>query len=53
MSRKNLPSDVTIKRSRTIGPRQQRKHSEQRGAGLLGSVFNLGEILLTSGQKEV
>lgn len=44
MSKNNLLANVAIKRALTIGPRQQRKHSEQRGAGLLGSVFNLGEI---------
>ena len=49
VSRKNLPSNVTIRRNRAIGPRQQRNRKTQQGAGLLGSVFNLGKNLLSSG----
>ena len=52
VSRKNLPSNVTIRRSRTIGPRRQRKRRTQQGAGILGSVFNLGKNLLSSGALE-
>ena len=47
VSRKYLPSNFTI-RSRTIGPRRQRKRRTQQGAGILGSVFNLGKSLLSS-----
>ena len=48
VSRRNLPSNVTIRRNRTIRPRGQRKRKTQQGARLLGSVFNLGKNLLTS-----
>ena len=49
VSRRNLPSHVTVRRNRTIWPGRQRKRKTQLGAGLLGSVFNLGKNLLTSG----
>ena len=49
VSRKNLPSNVTIKRKRTIGPRQQGKHKTETRSGMLGNVFRLGKNLLTSG----
>ena len=49
VSQRNLYSDVTIRRNRTIGPRRQRKRKTQQGAGLLGCVFNLGKKLITSG----
>ena len=49
VSRKNLPSNVTIRRSRTIGPRRQRKRRTQQGAGMLRIVFSLGKNLLSSG----
>ena len=49
VSRKNLPRTVTITKARTIGPRRQRKCKTQQGAGILGSAFNLGKNLLTSG----
>ena len=49
VSQRNLYSDVTIRRNRTIGPRRQRKRKTQQGAGLLGCVFNLGKNLITSG----
>ena len=46
--RNHLPSNVTIRRSRTMGPKRQRKHrTQQQGAETLGSVFNLGKNLLT------
>ena len=48
ISKKNLLSNVTIRRSQTIGPRWQRKRRTQQGAGILGSVFNLGKNLLSS-----
>ena len=41
--RKKLPTNVTIKRAQTIGPRLQRKRKTQQRAGILGSVFNLGK----------
>ena len=47
ISPRNLPSNVTIRRNRTIGPTRQRKRKTQQGAGLLGSVFNLGKNLVT------
>ena len=49
VSRKNLPSNVTIRRSWTIGPKWQRKRRTQQFARILGSVFNLGTNLLSSG----
>ena len=49
VSRKNLPSNVTIKRNRTIGPRRQRNRKTQEVAGLLGSVFSLRKNLISSG----
>ena len=46
--RNHLPSNVTIRRSRTMGPKRQRKRrTQQQGAETLGSVFNLGKNLLT------
>ena len=50
VSRKNLPRNVTINKARTIGRRRHRKRKTQQGAGILGSVFNLGKNLLTSGR---
>lgn len=47
MSKNNLLANVAIKRALTIGPRQQRKHKMQAGAGILGSAFNLGKSLLS------
>ena len=41
VSWEKLPSNVTIRRYRTIGRRRQRKHRAQQGTGRLGSVFNL------------
>ena len=49
VSRKNLPSNITIKRFQTIGPKRQIKHRKQQGTGILGSVFNFGKNLLSSG----
>ena len=46
--RKNLPRNVTIKRARQIGPRQQRKCKTQKGGSLLGNIVNLGSKVLTS-----
>ena len=49
VSRKNLPSNVTIRRSQILELRRQRKRRTQQGAGILGSVFKLGKNLLSSG----
>ena len=49
VNRKNLPLNVTVRRSWTIGPGRQRKHKTQQGAGLLGSVFSLGKNWILSG----
>ena len=51
VSRKNLPSNVTIRRNRTIGPRRQIKRKTQQGAGLLGSAFSLGKNLISSSKR--
>ena len=48
VKRKKLPSNVTIRRPPTIGPRRQRKRRTKQGAGILGSVFNLGKNLSSS-----
>ena len=40
MSRKNLLANVTIKKSRTSGPRRGRKQKNQ-GAGMRSSIFKL------------
>ena len=49
VSQKNLLSNVTIKRKRTIGPRQQRKHKTQTGSEMLGNAFRLGKNMITLG----
>ena len=50
VSRENVPSNVTIRRSGTIGSKRLRKRrTQQQNAGILGSVFNLAKNLLTSG----
>ena len=49
VSRKNLPSNVAIRTNQTIGPRRQRKCKTRQGTGLLGSVFSLGNNLISSG----
>ena len=47
---RNVPSNVTIRRSGTIGSKRLRKRrTQQQNAGILGSVFNLAKNLLTSG----
>ena len=48
VSRKNVPSNVTIRRNWTTGTRRQRKRKSQQGATLLGSVFSLGESIISS-----
>ena len=45
VSRKESPANVTIKRTRTIGLRQQWKQGQQ-GSGLLSSTFILGSRLI-------
>ena len=49
VSQKNLLSNLTIKRKRTMGPRQQRKHKTQTGSGMLGNVFRVGKNMITLG----
>ena len=49
VSRKNLLSNVAIRTNQTIGPRRQRKCKTRQGTGLLGSVFSLGNNLISSG----
>ena len=49
VSRKSLPENVTIKKNRTIGPRQKRKRKTQKGSWLVGTALRLGKNLLTSG----
>ena len=49
VSRKSLLANVTIKRNRTIGPKQKRKCKTQKGSGLLGTALRVGKTLLASG----
>ena len=42
ISKKSLPRNATINKAQTIGPRRQRKHKTQQGAGILGSGTLLG-----------
>ena len=49
ISWKNLPSNVTIKNTWTIGPRQQGKRKTQTESEMLGKVFRLGKNLLMLG----
>ena len=49
VSRKKWQSNVTIESCLTIGPRRQKKGKTQQVAGILGSVFNLGKNLISSG----
>ena len=46
--RKNLPRNVTITRTRQIGPRNRRKCKTQKGRNLLGTIGKLGTKALTS-----
>ena len=49
VSRKNLLSNVTVRRNRTVGLRRQRKHKIQPHCELLGNALSLVKNLLTSG----
>ena len=40
-SRQNLPRNVTIRKNRTIGPRQQRTRKTQQGGSILGNIVKL------------
>ena len=51
LSRKSLPANVTIKRNRTIEPRQKRKRKTEKGRELLGKGLRLGKNLLIFGDK--
>ena len=48
MSRRNLPRNVTVKRTRQIGPRNKRRRKTQKGGNLLGTLAKLGTKALTS-----
>ena len=37
-SRRNLPTNVTIRKNRTIGPRQQRARKTQQGGSILRNI---------------
>ena len=39
VSCKNLSREITVRKTRAIGPRRQRR---QRGAGMISSLFNMG-----------
>ena len=41
-SRQNLPRNVTIRKNRTIGSRQQRTRKTQQGGSTLGNIVKLG-----------
>ena len=43
--RRNLPSNVTIRKNRIIGPRQQRTRKNQQGGSILGNIVKLGTQL--------
>ena len=45
VSRRNLPSSVTVKQTRQIGPRNKRRRKTQKGRNLFGT---LGTRALTS-----
>ena len=47
--RKNLPSNITVKKVRKIWPRQQRT---QKGGSIIGTIVKLGAKLGTSGFAE-
>ena len=49
VTRKNLPRNITINKTQTIGQRQQRKRKTQQKVVVLVNVFNLGKNLLTFG----
>ena len=44
-SRRNLPSNVTIRKNRKNGPRQQRTRKTQQGESILGNIGKLGAKL--------
>ena len=44
-SRRNLPTNVTIRKNRTIGPRLQRTKKTQQGGSILGNIIKLGAKL--------
>ena len=47
VSRGNLPRNVTITRTRQIGPRSQRKQKQKEGS-IFGNIAKLGAKVLTS-----
>lgn len=48
VSRRNLPRNVTITRTREIWPKNQRKRRAQRSSSLFGAIAKLGTKALTS-----
>ena len=44
-SRRNLPRNVTIRKNRINGPRQQRTRKTQQGGSILGNIGKLGAKL--------
>ena len=44
-STQNLSRNVTIRKNRTIGPRQQRTRRTQQGGSILGNIVKLGAKL--------
>ena len=47
-SGRNLPRNVTVRKNRTIGSRQQRTRKTQQGVSTLGNIVKLGPKLGTS-----
>ena len=47
VSKTNLPRNITITRTRQIGPRQQRKPKTQNSGSILGNIANLRARALT------
>ena len=48
VNRRDLPRNVTVKRTRQIGPRNKRRRKTQKGGNLLGTLAKLGKKALTS-----
>ena len=48
VSRRNLPRNVTVKRTRQIGPRNKRRHKPQKSRNLLGTLAKLATKALIS-----
>ena len=48
VSRRNLPRNVTVRRTRQIGPQNKRKRKTQTDGSVLGTIARLGVKALTS-----